>query len=80
MESDRANWVLVLSAMMVGLVLLLVIRRIVGMFRWSARIAIGLLIAMLIALAWWRAQSPSDTAPVYSDWQSHASPQLPIRR
>jgi hypothetical protein len=80
MDPNRANWALVMSTMIVGLVLLLVVRRIVGLFRWSARLVIGLLIVIVIALAWWSAKSSHDRAPVYSDWQTHASPQLPIRR
>jgi len=89
MDPNRAKTLLLVAIVVGALLAFMLLRRALGMLKFTGRIAIGLLIAVGAGWMWWTGQQPAvqsegprPIAPAAAqDWNaSSTDPALPWRR
>lgn len=81
MDPNRAQLMMIAGACIAGLVALLLVRRMLGVLRFSLKMVVLLAVVAAAAAAWWNTQRGTLTSPPSDvDYRSDAQPPTTLLR
>ena len=82
MDPNRAKLMLVVGVLVAGVFALILVRRMISMLKFSAKIMIVFVIAAAAAIAWWNSQRQTGNDQLRSgtDWRLETAPDRTLLR